>query len=106
MSSTGGEEAAVITHLLKVEKEAEELISGAQAEANKRAAEYKAKAEEMFKTQRDKIAKQIDASYKEQIDAIKQERGKEIAEYEKGMADIKQNMNAFNSLVSTVIKGK
>lgn len=98
-------EAAVITHLLEVEKEASTLLSEAQNEANKRIAGYKAKAESEFKTAHDALVSEIEESYKKQIDAIQEERGKEIDSYKAGIRSLKQDRNAFNALAASCFGG-
>lgn len=98
-------EVAVITHLLEVEKEAQTLLSEAQDEANKRTADYKAKAESTFMEARDKIVSEIEASYNAQTEAIREDHEEQIAAYKAGIEGINQNQEAFNAVVLGCLEG-
>lgn len=102
----GGEnsEVAIINHLLQVEKEAGELIDGAQKEADKRTAEYKARAEEEFRKAHDKAEGEMQASYTEQIEAIKKAHEEAVAAYKQSIMDVAQNRGAFNDTVASLLE--
>lgn len=105
MLSNNGEtgDAAVINHLLEVEKEANELIARSQEEADKRTADYKARAEEAFKAAHDAAVSEMEMAYKEQTESIKKAHDNEIAAYKKSMEEIKQDRRAFNEAVTALI---
>lgn len=96
-------EVNVINHLLDVEHQASEMISGAQSEADKRISSFRAQAETEYKKQYDAIIAGFEADYKKQTEEIDSKHKKTVEQYKSDIQNTAQNKEAFSSLLDTIL---
>jgi vacuolar-type H+-ATPase subunit H len=95
-------EVNVISHLLNVEHRASEMISGAQAEADKRIAASRAQAETEYKQQYDTVIAGLEADYKTRTDEIARRHNETISQYKINVQNAEQDIQSFNGLLDTL----
>ena len=96
-------EVNVINHLLDVEHQASEMISGAQAEADKRIASSRAQAEAEYKKQYDQVIAGIEADYTARTAEIERRHNQAVESYKSEILNTAQDTKAFNKLVSALL---
>ncbi len=95
-------EVNVINHLLNVEHKASELISGAQAEADKRIAASRAQAEAEYKKQYDVVIAGFEADYKSRTAELAREHSETISRYKSDVQNSEQDIQPFTKLLDTL----
>lgn len=98
MSQTN-DEIDTINHLLKIEKQASELIFDAQKEAEKRITKAKSKYNTDYKAQYEKIVLQMEEQFQDSYNKITKKYVNELEQYKKSLEDKKQNKAEFYSLL-------
>lgn len=96
-------EVNVISHLLSVEAEANNLVKEAQAEATKRLSAARAQADADFKKQFEKIVSSADKSCDEKIKSLSDNHNKTLEEYKSSVEKTEQDKSAFNALLKKVL---
>jgi vacuolar-type H+-ATPase subunit H len=96
-------EVNVINHLLDVEHQASEMISGAQGEADKRISSFRAQAETEYKKQYDDIIAGFEAGYKKHTEEIDSKHKKTVEQYKSDIQNTAQNKEAFGKLLDTIL---
>lgn len=98
------EEINAIAHLIQVEKQANELVSDAVTEAEKRLNAAKIEANEEFKKQYEKIVLELEKSYEEKIKKVQENHAKIIEDYKISFENKVQNATAFNQVLDSLLK--
>ncbi len=96
-------EVYTISHLLEVEQKASELIAQAQADADKKIADAKSKADAMFQEQYTKIVSDCENSYSAKTSALSQENTRKIEDYKKTISASGQDRKTFNSYLDSIL---
>lgn len=96
-------EIDVISHLLDVEKNAALMISGAEAEADRRAADCKARAEADFKKRYDEAVAQIESGCESKMREIKERREEEIALFKSRLQSVPRDQKALAALLDDLL---
>lgn len=98
-------EQDIFEHLLEIENSAKTLAFDAQTEADNRISSAKARAEEQFKAEYEKLVLRFDENFKtekQSIDLKQQVEEKKIAEQ---LSLLKKDINRFNSYLDSYFFG-
>jgi vacuolar-type H+-ATPase subunit H len=96
-------EVNVINHLLDVEHQASEMISGAQSEADKRIAAFRAQAETGYKKQYDEIISELESTYKTGTENIINSHIESIRQYKSDIQNIVPDKQSFNKQLDVIL---
>jgi vacuolar-type H+-ATPase subunit H len=96
-------EVNVINHLLDIEHQASEMISGAQTEADKRISSFRAQAETEYKKQYDDIIAGFEADYKKHTEEIDRNHKETVEQYKSDIQNTAQKKEAFGRLLDTIL---
>ena len=93
----------VLQHLLNLENEAAALVNDAQAEADRRVAEWekenRARYDEVYSAE----VAALEASYSQEISRIKEDYRKQVASYLEGLKSASLDTAAFSSLAEKIL---
>lgn len=98
-------EQDVIGHLMDVERLAYDLLSGAQAEADKRKGEAKEKAERLFLAEYEKIISSFESVYAVGAQDCSKSRELEYDRYDSYLKSIPQDQKALNAYLDGLCFG-
>lgn len=99
-------EQDVIGHLIDVERLASDLLLDAQAEADRRKAEAKEKAEREFLSRYEELVGELSASYdagRASCDAAKE---REFSQYAERLSSVTKDQSALNRYLDSVFFGQ
>jgi vacuolar-type H+-ATPase subunit H len=96
-------EVNVINHLLDVEHQAAEMISGAQNEADKRITAFRTQAETEYKKQYDEIISKLEEDYKTRTDDIVHSHSEAIKQYKSNIENTARNNESFNKQLDVIL---
>ena len=96
----------IINHLLDVEHQASEMITGAQAEADKRIASSRAQAEAEYKKEYEALISSYEADYAQRTKAFAEKHAQEISTYKSDVEHTAQDTQAFNKLLASVLSAE
>lgn len=95
----------VLQHLLEVEKQASSLVLDAQAEADRRIAEYEGQCKERFEAAYHTRIAEIEKEYSEHIERIKKQYTAELAAYKKELDGQAVEYREFSLLMDQLVFG-
>ncbi|MDR2053548.1 MAG: hypothetical protein LBP80_09050 [Treponema sp.] len=98
-----GPDQDVLRHLLDVEAGAQSLVDGAQAEADRRAAEMEKRNRARYEEWYTKEAALLDSRYESGLGAIKDEYNRQLDEYRLTLDDHKPNYAEFYRLLDSFL---
>lgn len=96
-------EQDVIEHLFFIEREAAQLLSGAQDEYNKRIEKARSDAEELFSVEYAKIIQNQEKIYADAVATCDASYLAELDAYKKEVSSLPQDKDAFNSLLEQIL---
>jgi len=96
-------EINVINHLIKIEKDAYTLIDDAMQESESRLSSVRTTANAEYKARYDECVQQLDKEYHEKLDTLQADHDKVISEYKSNLTNLKQNKEAFNELLDSLL---
>ncbi len=97
------EEIDVIQHLLEIEAEASEMLSGAQQKADAILAEARANAEAAFKKSYSAFMEELEAKEISQKEEIAKEHKERFETYTKALGANAKDEGAFNKLLDKLL---
>lgn len=100
------EELKMITHLLDVEKGANELISQAMEEASKKTEAARAKYNEEYKQKTEALIEELKKKYEASVKDVNEEHSRLINEYEASLESKEQHYSDFKSLLDKLMLEK
>ena len=99
------EEMDVIQHLLEIEKAASEILVQAQADADRKIAETKAKADGEFKEKFSAYMDELDRSADSRRKDVRDRLDSELATLKSSLDSTAKDVDGFNSLFEQLING-
>jgi len=95
-----------LSHLLKIEADADSLIDDAQAEADRRVTEGEKKNRAAYDQEYQKGAAVEEAEFRQEIDAVRENCQKELAAYRQMLNAIKADNAGFSGLLDSLFFGE
>lgn len=99
-------EQDVIGHLIDVERLASDMMLDAQAEADRRKAEAKEKAERLYLAEYEKVVASLEASWAESVKRCDAARDEEYANFARYLDSLKIDKNAFAAYLDKLCFGR
>lgn len=96
-------EVNTISHLLEMERKAEELTSQTQEEASKKIASAKASADSKFKAEYEKIVSECERDYNQKVDELNKKSLEEISSYKERILRTPKDSGSFNAFLDSVL---
>lgn len=98
-------EQDVIGHLMDVERLASDLLLDAQAEADKRKAAAREKADQEYRSAYEKIIAELEKNFSDGCSARDESRDREFVSFNSRLASIKKDRTAFNTYLDSIYSG-
>lgn len=99
------DEAAVIQHLLEVEKEAGVLVAEAQKKADEKIALARAQSEERFNVSLSNFNAELTSSENQKKDSLRHSHDEVLSQYQKTLDSSPLDVKAFRSLLDSMLAG-
>lgn len=96
-------EINVITHLIEIEQNSSALVRQVQEDSNKKIAETKVCADELFKKEFSASSLQIEKDYNLTIEKLSNEYKSELDNYIASVKSVEQDTKSFNSLLEKIL---
>ena len=96
----------ILGHLLEIEKEAAALVNDAQAEADRRIAEYEKKARSVYDESYRHNAQKLELEFQNNKERVKEQYKIEIENYRNELFGLKKNMDGFSALFNKILSGE
>ena len=98
-------EQDVIGHLMDVERLASDLLLDAQAEADKRKAAAREKADQEYRSAYEKIIAELEKNFSDGCRVRDESRDREFVSFNSRLASIKKDRTAFNTYLDSIYSG-